>query len=333
MVKDDGCDLESDSKEALRKATEAFNDAEKSQDLEVLERSTALYRGLLPRSLPSERHDVLQGLASALDLRFQYLGDTSDLSNAITYSREALSLIPSNHPQRYDYLNLLGNHLHTRWRQTQEREDIQQTLQCYKQALDHCPNDTARRYVLANLGSVCGDFFRAGEGEEHLEKAIAYTEDSLALYSDDDPQRPMVLTILGSTYHSRFKYTESLDDEAKAITSYQDARNLTKADSWLRSQRSANLALMMYHRFTRTQDKADLDECIILEEEAANLCRLGEPRRARRLHYLASSLRLRLQHFKYDLYVPEFISARIDSYQLTRSSGTTHRATKPCAKA
>lgn len=253
-------------------------------------------RGLAHTTDLQGRINSLQALAYSLECRYDVLGSITDLSEAIAYSREALSITPPDHSARLGSLDRLSKILRIRFHSRGVAGDLEEALGYDKEgATLRAADARKRRDELQALGSSSLDLFTMSGTLEHGDQAIKYLEEALALPTNDDEDLLLTVAELSKAYLQRLEISKCQDDEQKALKYSREAQKVAPNGSWNQSHTLYVLALILGRRFRRTNDIVDLDECIALGEQAVELCRPGEPRRARRLCYLAVDLRSRLR--------------------------------------
>ncbi len=95
---------------------------------------------------------TISNLASALQYRYERLGEISDLEEAISYHKESLALRPVGHPDRPTSLNNLASALQSRCDRLGGVADLDEAILYHTEALKlYPPTHPERLLTLSNL--------------------------------------------------------------------------------------------------------------------------------------------------------------------------------------
>ena len=129
----------------------------------------------------------------------QQLGQTEDLEEAITCSREELNLCPLGSVNRSLPLNNLANALYRHYEQSSRMKDLEDVITCYQKALDLCPVSNLNPFLLLNnvANVVICRYDQLGRMED-LEEAITCSHEALNLCPVDSVDRSLPLNNFAS---------------------------------------------------------------------------------------------------------------------------------------
>lgn len=235
----------------------------------------------------------LNNLGNAFLSRFERVADVTDLENAITIHRQAVSLTPS-HPS---HLNSLGASLFTRFTHLGDVGDLDNAIAAQQQAvdltLDGYPDKPA---CLTNLGlSLRRRFERLGDVTD-VDNAIITQQQAISLIPHDHPDEPALLNNLGSSFRIRFERLSDIADVDNAVATQRQAVSLTADGHPKKPMYLNNLGLSFLRRFERLGDVADVDNAITAQQHAVSLVPDGHPIKPMYLSNLGTSFIRQFQH-------------------------------------
>lgn len=260
-------------------------DEVKDPNIEILDQAIAKCRQVL--SLPSDRlrRPNAGNMGKALSLRFDRLGTRRDLSEAIVWHREVVSLGQMGDEDQWIDLNNLGLNLMRRYRLVQDSQDLQESIQCHRGAVELCDDGHPwRSNVLGNLATALWSQYVSHGDIAVLEEAIRYHREVASLATGD--HRARCLTNLAISLLGHFRRSDDPKFEDEAIAMYREALTVHPQDHTAMH----NFATALTERYDRTEEAGLLDEIIRLREESTLLCPSGSSFRAAYLLALAGSL-------------------------------------------
>ena len=166
----------------------------------------------------------LSNVSNVLLTRFDWVGRTSDVDEAITALRGAVAGTPSPHPDQPMYLGNLAAALLTRFRYNDDPPDLAEAVDAGRHALALTPTDhPARPTRMLNLGTALQTRGREGDLDEAVQLCSAAVDSRTA----DDPDYPAMLSNLASTLLGRHGRSGDAADLAHADRLLQLAVMLT----------------------------------------------------------------------------------------------------------
>ena len=122
----------------------------------------------------------------------------TDLEESITLSREALRLVPLDHPDRSELLNDLANALHRQYCHLGDVENLDESMDFHREALTLCPpSHPSRRKTLINLTNCLFSFFEQDEEMLDLQSCIEYCLQAVSLNTERISDKVLSLDHLG----------------------------------------------------------------------------------------------------------------------------------------
>lgn len=171
-------------------------------------------------------------VATVLKDRFNQQGDLLDLTEAIAYSREGLSLVsPSDWHSRHDSLRRLGAYLKARFFITRDAEDVVEFLECFRGMVQLCPPDlpALKSLSLLHLGVVLLDSLEVGFTYSYLRQAVECLKEALSLCPPNDENRRFILINLGNSLsHAEDNQIDDLCEQP-SIVYYRQALDIVPA--------------------------------------------------------------------------------------------------------
>ncbi|KZV76173.1 TPR-like protein [Peniophora sp. CONT] len=260
--------------------------------------------------------------ASALQLRFDRLGELDDLEGATSAVRLAIELTPNDHIDRAECLANLGSNL-------QNLNDLEGAISAGRLAIELTPDDHPDKPGrMSNLGVALQDHFeRLGDlddlersinahhklirlnnlsialqirfeslGElDDLEDAISTQRHVVDRTADDDPGKPARLNNLGIALEARFERLAEIDDLNTAVSIHSLAAELSFDEDPDKPAMLNSMANAMQSRFECLGDIEDLRRAISAQEQAVDLTMEGHPDRPGRLNNLSVALQTRFE--------------------------------------
>ncbi|KAL0634286.1 hypothetical protein Q9L58_006824 [Maublancomyces gigas] len=165
-------------------------------------------------------------MSRLLSWRFEQIGDSIDLDQAIEYAWRALEGTPeeTSEYERAGYLTNLANRLHKKYDRDQDLDGLEYTISICEQALDSVPEEHPDRVGhLQNMAVQYGLLYRKTGSVDALEKAVLYCEQGLARIPQGRPDRGPHLLNLSSFLGQRYNEAGPIDDLQRAILYAEEA--------------------------------------------------------------------------------------------------------------
>ncbi|KAG1846184.1 CHAT domain-containing protein [Suillus subalutaceus] len=267
-----------------------------------------------------------QDLDDAIAFHTEALALFLDLDQAISLSREALTLLPTNHSNRSKSLNNLANQLSTRFGHRGNDQDLDDAMALHREALTLQPyGHPDRTKSLNNLANQHSLRFEYRGNAEDLDQAIALHSEALALCPVGHPDRTKSLNNLANQHSVRFKYRGNDQDLDDAMALHREALALHPDRHPDRIRTLNNFANQYSIHFEYRGNDQDLDQAIALHREALTLHLVGDPNRSKSLYNLANNLSTRSQQRGNDQDLDEAITLHREALGL-RPSGHSDRS-------
>ncbi|MBR7837104.1 CHAT domain-containing protein [Actinospica durhamensis] len=217
-----------------------------------------------------------------------YTADRADAADAVAMLREAIRLLPEQHPDLAMYLSNLGDALQTLHMLTDGAGLLDEAVEALRAAVDASTPDFRRAQRLGNLGVLLSDRHqRTGaladldEGIDRLREAVDGAEFAVTDAS-------ILLKNLGLCLNGRYARLGTRDDLEEGIRALREAVAL--AASGARRERKASmtdalaaLGGLLRDRFDLAGEPADLTEAKECFRRAIARTRSSDPDLARRL--------------------------------------------------
>ncbi|MFE1441673.1 CHAT domain-containing protein [Streptomyces sp. NPDC058739] len=233
----------------------------------------------------------LSNLGGELYQRYTRDGDLADLDEDIDLQREALRLVPRDHPDRPGLLGNLATALTERHEVLGVRGDLSEALALLEQAMAAGP--APRR--LATLAGAHGLALHAHHGvtgdQDALERALVSLRTAVASTAPADPHLPLLLANLATSLRDASLRDASTHRTAAATEAVDTARAalMTLDDGWRATAVRGSLLLALAAR----SGEGDLDEAVLLARRVVADTSQDDPDLARSLANLAYVLNLR----------------------------------------
>jgi hypothetical protein len=229
-----------------------------------------------------------------LDERFRETGSIALIDEAITLSREALSLRPAGHPYRASSCNNLAHTLLSRYEVTGVTALLDEAITLLREALSLQPAGHPDRATSCNnLALALQARYKMTGVTALLDEAIALHREDLSLTPAGHPLRAISCNDLALALESRYEATDVTALLDEATTLHREALSLRLAGHPDRASSCNNLAIALRYHFEVTGITALLDEAIALHREALSSTVAGRPDRA----LLCNNLADRLLHY------------------------------------
>ncbi|TFK19861.1 hypothetical protein FA15DRAFT_708610 [Coprinopsis marcescibilis] len=239
----------------------------------------------------------------------------ADIEYAIQAQREGVLLARKGHPELPRYLTNLGLSLESRYLLTGEQSDIDEAVTAQREAVDMTPvNDESLAARLSSLGnSLLARFGHEGHIQD-VDEAIELHRKAISATPPDYATIPAHFNNLGNTLSIRFERKGQLSDLTDAIARQQEAVSNTIGDDPDLPSRLSNLGSSLSVRYEHTGQISDLDDAIKVQREAASIESADLPAY---LNNLGVSLRLRFECTGSDQDLDSSIEAHRKAVMLT----------------
>ncbi|KAF8132500.1 hypothetical protein EV363DRAFT_1328599 [Boletus edulis] len=260
----------------------------------------------------------LNSLGNSFRARFDRLGELSDLEDAISTHRDVVRLTPDGHPHKPGRLTNLGNSFRARFKRLGELSDLEDAISTHRDVVHLTPDGHPHKpNRLDNLGiSFITRFERLGELSD-LEDAISKHRDAVHLTPDGHPEKPSCLSNLGISFIIRFERLGELRDLEAAISTHRDAVHLTPDGHPHKPGRLTNLGNSFRARFNRLGELSDLEDAISTHRDAVHLTPDDHPDKPGYLTNLGNSFRARFNRLGELSDLEDAISTHRDVVHLT----------------
>jgi tetratricopeptide (TPR) repeat protein len=214
----------------------------------------------------------------------------------ITLYREAVALLPAEHPLRAGLYNNLATALWTRYEMAGSSHLFDKMITVDRETLALRPAGHPDRFMSCNeLAVTLLTCYEMTGTTDLLDEAIALHREALALQPAGHPYRAMLCNNLASALHTRYEMTGAADLLDEAVTLHREALALCPAGHTFRASACNNLAITLRGRYEVTGDSGLLDESITLLREALALQPVGHPDRGDSCNNLANALQTRYE--------------------------------------
>jgi hypothetical protein len=239
----------------------------------------------------TERDRLCIELGNALLDKYQESANAPDLSQAIQYFQEALTLRPPGHSRRSSALDVLGIALHMRFNLSGGITDLHQAIAYHSEALElRPPGKRTRPDTCSNLALAYHKLFKQTGDIDTLVRAIDMHREAYRLSGPDDANHGKHLDNLAASLYTHFEQYGDLVSLDEAIKLHRDALALYAVNDPERSYSLQNLAIALDSRFTHDADVSTLNEAISTYREALRLMSSGNPNRPGALAAFAVAL-------------------------------------------
>lgn len=253
--------------------------------------------GLLRRAVAATPTDNsayagrLSRLGSALAMRFERLGDLSDLDEAVAIGRAAVAAASADHHERGAVLAALSGALLTRSLRMNDVTNLDEAIELGRAAANAtAPDDPGRAARLSGLALALRAKFDQGGSLAALDEAIEVGRAAVAAAEPDHPGRAGYLSSLGLALRIRFDRRNTWADIDEAITLSRAAVAAVPLDHPHRAGYLSNLGAALLEL---DPDPAALDEAVEAFRSAVAGIAPDHPARAGFLSNLAVALRTR----------------------------------------
>jgi hypothetical protein len=252
--------------------------------------------------------------------RFERLGDSSDLANAISNMENAVVLTDDGHPLKRGRLSNLGFIQHRRFERLWNLSDLEDALSNIEKA--NALTDNAHPHkpnYFANLCLMQQTRYEYVGNLSDLENAVSNGEKAVVLTDDGHPLKPDRLSNLGGTQHHRFEHLGNIADIQNAISNLEKAVALTEDRHPDKPKYLSNLGCHQDSRFSRLGDITDLENAILNMTLANEFTDDNCPTKASRLLNLGHFQLHRFERLGDDVDLENAVSNKKRAVELTNN--------------
>lgn len=222
-------------------------------------------------------------------MRFQRVGDLSDLIQAIKYNKHAAMLSPDE-PR---HLSSLGSSLYTRYENQGGLDDLTQAIKHQECAVRLTNDIPSKAIYMNNLGIALAERSRRLGVLDDLAQAIKHQEHSVNLTPDYHPDKASRLSNLANSLQTRFHRLGQLGDLEQSIKYKKQAVSITAEEHHIKPGLLNNLGTSFQTRFETLGELDDLAQAIEYKKHAIRLTADQHPDKAVWLNNLGNSLQTR----------------------------------------
>ncbi|KAF8900741.1 CHAT domain-containing protein [Gymnopilus junonius] len=260
----------------------------------------------------------LFSLSESLQRRFLRTGESSDISQAISFLQKAIQLSPEEYPGMPTYLTVLGRALQMYAKGTKELTNIDMAISLQQKAVQLVSEGhPSLPFYLSSLGSSLVHRFKHTGQLVDICDAIFFHQKAVQLTPDGHPDMHSRLFSLADSFQNRFVRTGDLSDISEAISLLRRGIQLTPDGHPSMPSYLDTLGGSLQNRFQHTGEAAEISEAILLKEKAVQLCPEGDPSMANFLSSLGESFQRRFTHTGELSDISEAISFLYKAVQLT----------------
>jgi tetratricopeptide (TPR) repeat protein len=240
-------------------------------------------------------------LGRLLSLRFRYMGNLCDISEAILLQQKSVNLTQDD-AEKHSRLNNLAVSFRYRYQCTGNLSDIFEAISLQRQAVDLTPEGHVDfPGLLHNLGILLMTQFDVTKDLKDVSETISIQKKAIELIPQDHPNRRNVLHDISNAYRNRFLCTKEPGNITEAISLLRESLDFTPkdhADFNIRFNGLHNLGILLRCHFEISKDQSDISEAILADSEAIDLAPRDYQSTPSFLISLGSSLELLFDHTK-----------------------------------
>lgn len=265
---------------------------------------------------PSLLPPYLSNLCDILNTRFERLGKSEDLIQAVDAAEEAVRTAPSSDPNTAIYQNNLAMVLLSRYRSIEppDHRDLDRAIDARMDVLKTVPpSQPIRSTILNGLALSLRSRAVLTGSVDDLNLAVKLYEANINQVPETDKDKILYHNNLGLALEVRFERTGSFRDLNRAVQVVQEGLRLAHTMPSDRATCLDTLSLLFQMRFERSVIPADEDlrRAVEASEESLQLTLKTTIPRGRRLKSLGDALVKRYS----DLKNPEDLNKAISYYE------------------
>ncbi|KAF9009685.1 CHAT domain-containing protein [Cyathus striatus] len=170
---------------------------------------------------------LLNNLGNSMKRLFRATGNESDLSEAISFYKEAVALTFDDSIRRMDRLSNLGGAFCSRYMLAHQQSDLDDGLSALRKSVTLCPPNHAQLpNNLSQLADALKILFENERQLETIDEAISVMEWAIDITPEGNAGLPLLLTALGDLISLRYNTTHSNDDIGRALSLYRQATQM-----------------------------------------------------------------------------------------------------------
>ncbi|BDM69244.1 CHAT domain-containing protein [Streptomyces nigrescens] len=239
---------------------------------------------------------ALANLGTALQRRFEHLGEAADADEAVTAIDAAVRATPDGHPYYPMLLSDLAVALQRRFGCTGVPQDQDAAVETARAAVRATPEDSPHRAMhLHNLTSVLRDRFDRTDAAADLDDAVECGRAAVRAAAAGHPGPASYASTLVQALRARFARTGDLADADEAVEWAREAVRSADSDDPERARCLHELGVVLQQRFERSGERAALDEAVEVARAAVRAAPADPLHRAVHLNNLGIRLQLRYE--------------------------------------
>lgn len=205
----------------------------------------------------------LNCLAIWFGRRFEILGATNDLEQAIKNAKEAVKITKPGHPRYGMNSNTLANLLGLQFSRTRDPRVLAEAIQAAEAALNDCPEDSDERPCrLHGLSELLETRYQHRKSPEDLERAIEKATISVTSTREGHPHQSIHLDGYAKLLERRFLEDGVQADLDEAITSSRRAVEATPANHLHAADLLGTLGSLLKRRHDLSENPNDFAESL-----------------------------------------------------------------------
>ena len=237
---------------------------------------------------------------AAAKIRFKRCLQTkapTEKDDALAAVQQALSVMPTAHPDRPELLANRSVLLSARQARTHDPGDLAAALAATREALaGKAAGAVQRALVQTDLGSLLLARFQFAGDPDDLAQALAATQDALTQFPSDNADRFLTQANVGSILIERFRSAGDVADLDEALAILRNFRDLQGDAPEVQPIVLSNLAVALAVHFDVVGDTAELDEAVAAATTAVALARDDSPTLINALDSVSLALMTRFDH-------------------------------------
>ncbi|RBR18668.1 uncharacterized protein FIESC28_05945 [Fusarium coffeatum] len=265
---------------------------DQTNDIESLDESIKVGLECLEATSQDDpwRGGRLCNVGSRFDDRYSTTGNPSDLEQACRLTKEAVQIIPSDHPSRTPCLIVRGVVLKKLSIKSASTEHIQEAINAI---LEIVRNEGAHQYhfqALRNLEDFFNEKYTKSKTIADLEAAIEYNRLALKSAEEDPDKQVEILCDRALRQRDLYLATKEVKTLDGAMETARLALGIASANGIGREICLTNLGSLHFNKFESLGSPIDLDESIKFVEEAITLIPDGDSLKSADLRNLTDRL-------------------------------------------
>lgn len=234
----------------------------------------------------------LGNLGLVLEEIFQHTGDLQALETAANLARDAVRLLPPEHPGRVGYLSNLCLVLDTLFEQTGEMAVLHEAVKVGRESVGAAdPAHPDYLSALNCLGISLRTLYQRTSDISALQEAVEISRAALASASADDPEHAIYVSNHGGSLRLLFAHSGDLGALEEAVEMIRNASITTPPDHPQMAMYRSNLSNALYTLYEQRGELTLLEEAVQAGRDAVNATAVSSPERASYANNLSTALR------------------------------------------